>query len=450
MEARSRRRLLLGIGLCGLVGLGAAALSGTFGALTPAQIAAERATARARAAAQAAARLLAKEQDAVARAQLLVAAPTPKRVGSLAPGAPPNLFTTPASAHQVIGYVPYWTMTSLTTADFTDVSALAYYGVGISPDGSLVRSGPGWSDATGSAFTGFVAHAHAAGDRVLLTLSNQTSPQIAALLKAPAATSARLAADVIPLLAQDGLDGVSIDIEGRSPGERGRFVTFVTDLAARLRSADPNGEIVLDTYPQSAGDPTDFFDVAALARQVDLLFIMAYDMQNPTIASAGAPLANPSLGLSDVQALISYEKVVPPSKLVLGSPFYGYDYTTLDATPGSPTIGTTPVAVTYASIVEAGRKAYWDPGSLTPYTRLRRGQSYHQTWYEDPVSIALKTALADEYHLAGTGAWALGDEGNATSMLVALGGGTRPTKLALLAGPTQSAVAAAIASGSAG
>ena len=48
--------------------------------------------------------------------------------------------------------------------------------------------------------------------------------------------------------------------------------------------------VVLDTYPTSAYDPQGFFDVKALVPYVDQLFVMAYDMQDPDIASATAPL----------------------------------------------------------------------------------------------------------------------------------------------------------------
>ena len=49
---------------------------------------------------------------------------------------------------------------------------------------------------------------------------------------------------------------------------------------------------MLDTYPTSAFDPLGFFDVKALFPHVDELFVMAYDMQDPGVASATAPLTN--------------------------------------------------------------------------------------------------------------------------------------------------------------
>lgn len=435
-RGRKRRALLAGLAVLLLAGAALAAADG-LGAFSPspAEIAAQRAAARAAAQARARARLLARETSVVTAAERRVAVALPKQEGAAAPAAPAALFKVPASPHLVLGFAPYWALAGLTPADFADTSVVAYYGIAANPDGSLDQRGPGWADFSGSGFAAFVSTAHRAGDRVLLTVSDETASSISTLLGHPAASAERLATALGPLLVEDGLDGVDLDIEGRSFAERGAFVTFVSTFSRRFRAMDPKGELVLDTYPQSASASPGFFDVAALGPLVDQLFIMGYDMQSSDTASADAPLASPSLALSDVQAVLQYEKVLPPTELLLGMPFYGYDFTTLDGSPGSPLVGSDPVAVDYSAIVGVGRKARWDPGSLTPYTVFRRGKQDHQTWYDDPVSLALKTALAEREGLAGVGAWALGAEGGAAAMLEALDGGARPEKLPLVPAP---------------
>ncbi len=404
--------------------VGAAALAGAFGpsALTPAQIAA-----RARH------RILVAETRVVDRAARDVPAVLPRTEGAPAPAAPLALFSRPLAAHTVYGFVPYWEVGSLTAADFARTSVLSYFGVGVAASGALVRSGFAWQDFTAPRFAHFVSEAHAAHDRVLFTVSTTDAAVIGHLTAAPGATSARLAAELSRVVASAHLDGVDLDIEGRSPAERAGFVTFVRDLSSALRRALPGTEIVLDTYPQSAGSANDFFDVARLAPRVDALFVMAYDMGDPTVPSANSPLASPTLGLSDVGSLLAYVKAVPPAKLVLGLPFYGYDYTTTRRGRGSRVVGGGPVAVTYAAIVAAGHRALWDPASLTPYTVFELSGRWHETWYDDPVSLALKVSLAADLHLGGVGAWALGQEGPAAQMVAALDGGRAPVKLPLVA-----------------
>lgn len=421
MEAAQRRRLVVG-GLLAVVlvvaALATAAGLGAFSGLTPAQIAARRA-----------ARQRAAEHAALRRAEALVNVRLPAEPGRPAPLPAGRLFRR-RSPHVVVGYVPYWTMATLTPDDYADATILCYYGPAVGPGGGLVRKGHGWSDLSRPAFVHFVARAHSAGDRVLLTVSNNTASQIAALLAHPAGDARRLLDEVVPVLAAHHLDGLSIDVEGRDPAERSRFVRFVAAVSSGLRQRQPGDEVVVDTYPQSASSSQDFFDVKALARDVDLLFVMAYDMESQGQASPEAPLASPALGLSDVHAIFTYRKEAPASKVVLGIPFYGVDFTTRSSGPRAEAAAShPPVAVTYAAVAAAGRPARWDPASLTPYTAFQASGRNHETWYDDPVSVALKTALAEVQHLAGTGAWAFGDEGRSSAMLTALDGGAAPVKL---------------------
>ena len=118
-------------------------------------------------------------------------------------------------------------------------------------------------------------------------------------------------------------DGINIDLEGRSPADREPFVHFIADLSADLHHADPGGEIVLDTFPQSASGPSQFFDIAKLSKYVDRFFVMDYQMESADVSSANSPLASPSLGWSAVQASVQYEKVTTPGKIVLGLPYTG-------------------------------------------------------------------------------------------------------------------------------
>jgi spore germination protein YaaH len=91
--------------------------------------------------------------------------------------------------------------------------------------------------------------------------------------------------------------------------------------------------------------------------------------------------------------------------------------------------------VNYQAITTVGRPALWDPVSETPFTRFLEGTQWHETWYDDPVSLALKVALAMNFHEEGVGVWALGMEGGDTAMLYALDGGTAPLKGTLVPTP---------------
>lgn len=328
-----------------------------------------------------------------------------------------------------MGFVPGSVDEQLTAEDLADTSVVCYYGIQLGASGAVVRSGSAWQDELAPSFTAFVSSAHGDGDKVLLSLSASAPAVIARLLRTPATSAEHLEASLEPLLATDDLDGGDLDIEGRASSERAKLVAFVADLRARMKPADPSGLLVLNTYVSSASDPTGFFDVSALAAHVDQLFVMAYDMVSTGVASPNAPLAGPPGALSDIAGLSAYLRAVPASKLVLGIPFYGYDFPT--ATGAAHARATSvPYAVTYASVVAAGHSGRWDPVSLTPYYSFHRGGHWHETWFDDPVSVALKVALASELRLAGVGAWSLGQEGGQTAMVTALDGGSLPVKYA--------------------
>jgi hypothetical protein len=414
--------VLLGTG----IGLGVAILTRP----TPAEIAAERAAERAAAAARARARLLRHEVALARGAESLVDVALPTHLGAPAPPTPRPLFRRPLPPHLVLGFAPYWEIAGLLPADYADTSLIAYYGLTLRGDGTVSETDRGWQDLHSGLFATLRANARAASDGVLLTVDTADPTVIAQALAHPALSAVHLVAAVAPLLRADALTGVDLDIEGRAGTEAAAFVRFVQVFTHRLALAVPGAEVVLDTYPQSAGESAGFFDIARLAPLVSKLFVMGYDMYDPAVASANAPLLSPTLGLNDTQTVMQYRAVVPAGKLILGVPFYGYDFTTLAKVPGAPSITTDPVAVDYSAIVAAARPARWDPSSLTPFTDFLRAGQHHQTWYDNPVSVALKTALAARAGLAGVGVWALGAEGGATAMLGALDGTRPPVKLA--------------------
>ncbi len=374
-----------------------------------------------------AARLVPGELAAVARAEAAVAVRLPKVAGQPAPTLSAGAFPRPLRAHQIVGFLPDWEVGSF-TPDYRDLTTLIYWSVSLAKGGAISHSGQGWSTLGSNALALDIMQAHAAGDRVLLTVFSEDPSVIHSVAAHATLAGRRLAKSVAALVTAGNFDGVDLDIEGDSTQDRGGFVHFVASFSHTLKALDPSWSIVLDTYASSAFDPLSFFDVKALAPYVDELFVMAYDMQDPGVASATAPLINADL--NDAMTLAEYTSVVPGRRIVLGIPLYGYDFPASNKDDGAAAIGN-PVAVTYEEIVQAGRAAKWDPVTETPFTVFRRKGKWHQTWFDDPVSIALKAALAVQYGCAGVGVWDLGMSGNNPSISAALLGGGVPTKLPL-------------------
>ncbi|HTW99573.1 MAG TPA: glycosyl hydrolase family 18 protein, partial [Acidimicrobiales bacterium] len=255
------------------------------------------------AAQRAAERELARETKAVAEATSRVSLDYPTVAGQPAPLWTAHAFDAPLPSHVVLGFVPYYALGELTPADYADVSTIAYDGVELTSGGGFDEQSTdlGWQALHSPAFATLVTDAHEDKDQVLLTVFTETQSVISAITAHPASAGKRLADQIQPVLADDRLDGVDVDVEGSGKSERPGFVSFMRAFTTELRDTDPSAVIVLDTYPGSADDPQSFFDVAALAPLVDTMFVMAYDMYQPGRASPNAPLASPVLGLSDVQ-----------------------------------------------------------------------------------------------------------------------------------------------------
>jgi chitinase len=112
---------------------------------------------------------------------------------------------------------------------------------------------------------------------------------------------------------------------------------------------------------------------------------------------------------------------VPPEKVGLGIPFYGYLYKNKTA-PGQPVDGNKPAYVTYKTTRAAlkyGGIRNWDEKAMVPWAggtattaiwewgmSLKAGTSFYIT-YDDPESIRLKVRFARELRLGGVMAYDL-------------------------------------------
>ena len=112
-----------------------------------------------------------------------------------------------------------------------------------SPDGRLDEqtSDLGWAALASPAFDSLVTDAHAAKDQVLLTVFTETAKVIASIARRPEASGERLAAQLQPLLADDRLDGVDVDVEGSGKSDRAGFVAFMRSFTSTSAQHRPLG-----------------------------------------------------------------------------------------------------------------------------------------------------------------------------------------------------------------
>jgi hypothetical protein len=355
----------------------------------------------------------------------------PPATAAPAPAPPALAASAPLQTHEIFGYAPYWTLPSSGGFDVANLTTLAYFSLGVNGDGTLQQSGGGWNGYQSQDLANLVTRAHAANARVVLTVTCFDQTALNQITSSPTA-AATLSAALIVAVSAKNLDGVNFDFEGQGSGDRQGLTALITQVSSALHGANPHWQVTMATYASAAGDPGGFYDIAALAPAVDGFFVGAYDMNNKTTPSPTAPLVGGNF--SDTQALQEFTKVVPASKVILGVPYYGYDWPTTTGASGATATGAeTPLS--YAVVAASGHPVYWDPATQTAWTSYQVGNQWHQTYFDDPQSLALKAQLANSFNIAGLGIWALGMDGNDPAMLAALLG-QAPAVKDLTTGPT--------------
>ena len=78
----------------------------------------------------------------------------------------------PLRPHEIFGFAPYWTLSDSSGFDLSQISTIDYFSIGVNSDGSLDESGPGWTGYQSQDLASLITRAHAAGDRVVLTVSD--------------------------------------------------------------------------------------------------------------------------------------------------------------------------------------------------------------------------------------------------------------------------------------
>jgi spore germination protein YaaH len=306
--------------------------------------------------------------------------------------------TRPPLFKRVYGYVPYWVTLDLAAFHWELVSDVIAFSVDIATDGTVPnpRSLP-------KAALVQAARANGAKVHLAATLFNTSGgSEIATFLGSGAATAQ--ATQQLAALAQ-GLDGINLDFEFVPSASRDAFTAFVRQLHAAL----PAGSELTLAMPASVGYTG--YDVPNLAVAAERLLLMEYDYHWRAAPTSGAnsPLAAVETAVNGFLAQ------APAASVAMGVPYYGYDWPTVTASPGSNTSAggsTVLFRDVFGKFAAYGR--LWDSASQTPWYRYAAGAQQHQGWVDDDQSLALKLTLANQKALAGVMIWALGyDSGRA-------------------------------------
>lgn len=210
--------------------------------------------------------------------------------------------------------------------------------------------------------------------------------------------------NILQIIKQKGYGGTIIDFERIPPSHREKYNNFLRTVVDRLH---PNYLVATalapKTYDITEGSWHGAHDYKAHGSIVDFVIIMTYEWG----WSGGPPMA--VAPINEVIKVINYAvSVIPPKKIMMGIPFYGYDWTLPYVPKGefAKAIGNEEaidIARKYGAIIK------YDIKSQSPYYNyIDENRNEHIVWFEDGRSIVAKLKLAHEYGLRGISYWALG------------------------------------------
>ncbi|MCA1588029.1 MAG: hypothetical protein LC744_05115 [Chloroflexi bacterium] len=336
---------------------------------------------------------------------------------------------------EVLGYLPYWMLTSpnLSSLRYDRVSTIAYFSVGVLPDGTLHMdpASTGWGGWTSSQMSGVISRAHQQGVRVVLTVTmmawNRDYSAMAGMLNDPA-KRAVLAGQIADAVAFRNADGVNLDFEPVPNSLQAQYTTFVREVKAALLTWGTGSYLTVATTG-GAATWDEGYDLAGLTASgaADALMVMAYDFNWSGSARAGgvAPIDSPYT-IDVREAMRDYQRAVPAAELIWGVPYYGRAWTTTTDQQNSPTCASTGAcrAATWASryvdaleaVANHGRR--WDATGQVPwYTYWSETYSAQvQGYYDDVQSLDAKYQMVNANQLAGIGIWHLLMDGSRTDL----------------------------------
>ncbi len=207
--------------------------------------------------------------------------------------------------------------------------------------------------------------------------------------------------NVMAMMKTKGYEGVDVDFEYILPADREAYNRFLTDLTARAHAEGYTVSTALapKTGRDQVGTLYEAHDYAHHGETVDKVILMTYEWGN-TNSEPRAVAPIPS-----IKTVLDYAVTdIPPEKILMGIPNYGYIWT-LPYEKGRPAkaVGNyeaVDLARKYNTIIE------YDHGEKAPFFYYDdENRTRHVVWFEDARSINEKLKLVPEYKLAGVSYW---------------------------------------------
>lgn len=301
----------------------------------------------------------------------------------------------------LIGFLPYWTITSYDPPSGL-FDYIVFFDAPAQSDGSIDTSYIDW-------YLDEIRRVNAScGCTMLLAITcfnADTMDQIMAYHRE------EFIQNILDVIETYGFAGVNIDFEfmrDTNSYTGGDNTDYFLEVLISLKN---NGVIVSFDI---AGSIETVYRDSRLNDYVDFVFLMGYDYHWSNAPTTGpvSPLKSTELDVDDSLDILDnyYDK----NKIILGLPLYGYDWPASSPDPYTSTTGSG-TARTYRSIRNSyyGYGVLWDDIGHVPWIRYQDNGGWRQIWFDNITSLAMKIDYVIKYGYGGFGFWALGYEDGA-------------------------------------
>lgn len=207
--------------------------------------------------------------------------------------------------------------------------------------------------------------------------------------------------NLLAAVQEKGYDGVDIDFEYVMPQDATVFAAFIAQLRQTLNAQGYQVSVALS--PKIASNQPGLLyeglNYRLIGEAANSVLLMTYEWgytYGPPMAVAPIP---------NVRQVLDYAVTeIPPKKIDMGIPNYGYIWTMpfQQGVSKAKSVGNTE-AVRIA--LENHADIRYDTIAQAPYFEYRRNGVHYVVWFEDVRSILAKCNLVKEYQFRGVGYW---------------------------------------------
>lgn len=333
---------------------------------------------------------------------------------------------------EVFGFLPYWFLDKARVDYSGFISTLNYFSLSIDRDGTILKSTnpielePGYYALTSGKVDPFLASAKSKNIKLSLTVFNGDQESINNLISDPFVHAYNLVNDIAPVMDKYGFSDLNLDIESigvASPAAQLNYQQFVSEVSRQIATRNLKYTLSMDIIPVDFIRNDHLSVPANIVKFLDKIILMAYDFHSPSSYVTGpvAPLYGAgSVAEFDTQVAIDAAlRLTTADKLLLGVPFYGYSWETIDNFERAAVVPSSAVIESSKDVEDllancATCSASFDQTSQEHYIVYKNNDTgtYQQIFYPDVTSIQSKINFLEGNKLGGLAIWALGYEGN--------------------------------------